>query len=210
MKWNRLVQLTADMQCFSTQFLFAGDDPRQIRLQLNRWSNEGRLIRITRGLYTLSDTYRKAPIEMPVIAQNLCRPSYVSLQSALSWYHMIPEIVPSTTSITTARPKRLDTPLGTFIFRHISAKYFHGFSHIELPSGTRTSFASPEKALLDLVYLTPGGDSMEYLRELRLQNLERIDTGNLRANADIFTSKKIERACQHIEELINNAGESAT
>jgi len=144
---------------------------------------------------------------MPVIAQNLCRPSYVSLQSALSWYQMIPEFVPTTTSITTARPKRIDTPLGTFFFRHIKTQYFRGFSQIELSSGTRTQFASPEKALLDLVYLTPGGDSMEYLKEIRLQNLERIDIEKLRVCAGIFSSKKIERACQHIVNLIQNPEE---
>ena len=40
--------------------------------------------------------------------------------------------------------------------------------------------ATPEKALLDLVHLTPGADSPAYLRELRLQNLERLDLGELR------------------------------
>ena len=48
---------------------------------------------------------------------------------------------------------------------------------------------------------------MEYLKEIRLQNLERIDIEKLRVCAGIFSSKKIERACQHIVNLIQNPEE---
>ena len=46
------------------------------------------------------------------------------------------------------------------------------FHLAEVSPGQRASIATPEKALLDLVYLHPGGDNPAYLRELRLQNLE--------------------------------------
>ncbi|MFN2132061.1 MAG: hypothetical protein ACK2VD_16140 [Anaerolineae bacterium] len=39
--------------------------------------------------------------------------------------------------------------------------------------------AWPEKALPDLVYLQPGGDSPGYLQELRLQNLDHLDLDRL-------------------------------
>jgi hypothetical protein len=45
----------------------------------------------------------------------------------------------------------------------------------DLGGGQKAFVATPEKALLDLVHLQPGGDAPDYLRELRLQNLDRLD-----------------------------------
>jgi hypothetical protein len=58
--------------------------------------------------------------------------------------------------------------------------------------------ATPEKALLDLIYLQPGGERAEYLEELRLQNLERLDTAELQHQADKFHSLKLRRAASHL------------
>ena len=105
----------------------------------------------------------------------MVRPSYVSLQSALAFYGLIPDVVPATTGITTVRPGRWETPLGLFTFRHVQADLFFGYRQTDLGSGQQAFVATPEKALLDLVYLEPEGDTPAYLRELRLQNLERLD-----------------------------------
>jgi len=61
--------------------------------------------------------------------------------------------------------------------------------------------AMPEKGLLDLVYLQPGGDAPDYLRELRLQNLERLDLDELRCQAEIFNTPKLRRAAGTITRL---------
>ncbi len=202
MKFEELVRLTSDLQCFSTQFLFAGKDPRQVRLQLNRWSRSGKVVRIHKGFYTLADEYRKIPIEPAYIAQQLHGPSYVSLQYALSWYHLIPEEVPLVTSVTTDRPKELHTAFGVFRYRHIRPEYFCGFQDISLASGDKAFFSLPEKALLDLVYLTPGSDSREYIKGLRLQNLENFDNDRLEEQCSFFPGRKMQHACEIIESYI--------
>ncbi|MBN1139988.1 MAG: hypothetical protein JXM73_25690 [Anaerolineae bacterium] len=61
--------------------------------------------------------------------------------------------------------------------------------------------ATPEKALLDLVHLQPRGDAPEYLRQLRLQNLERLDLGQLQRQAARAKSPKLRRAASHITKL---------
>ena len=44
------------------------------------------------------------------------------------------------------------------------------------PARVQQAFvATPEKALLDLVYLAPEGDTPTYLQELRLQNMAQLD-----------------------------------
>ena len=103
--------------------------------------------------------YRKVKAESFYIANVLKPHSYLSLQSALSWYGLIPEFVPVVTSVSTARPQSIETPLGKFEYRHISKDYFWGYQQLELANKQTAFVARPEKALLDLVYLTPGGDT---------------------------------------------------
>ncbi len=202
MKFDDLLEKCSGLPTFTARFLAAGENLAQIRLQINRWVKDGRVIKIHKGLYTLAKPYRKVPAEPFCTSNALKQPSYVSTHSALSWYGMIPEFVPSVTGITTLRPQSIETPLGRFDFRHISKKYFWGYQQIELQSGLQAFVAFPEKALLDLIYLTPGGDTLEFLQELRLQNFERIDRTRLRQFAERFRSPKISRALENIEAVL--------
>jgi predicted transcriptional regulator of viral defense system len=203
MKYEDLLNKVADLPCFTTRFLAAGENLSQIRLQLSRWVKGGRLIKLCKGLYTLAEPYRKIKPEPFCIANSLKSASYVSLQSALTWYSLIPEFVPVVTSVTTGRPQLIETPMGRFDFRHINKSFFWGYQQIELTAGQTAFIARPEKAMLDLVYLTPGGDKEDFIEELRIQNIEQIDKGVLREFAVRSQSPKLKRALQNIERIID-------
>ena len=136
--------------------------------------------------------------------------SYVSLQSALAYYGMIPEHVPVTTSVTTSRPAHWETPLGVFDFRHIQIDFFDGNRLVDLGEKQRAFIATPEKALLDLVYLEPGGDTHDYLTELRLSNLDQLDWQLLEGLAMKIEKPKLMRAIIVIRELIREEEEFET
>jgi hypothetical protein len=102
--------------------------------------------------------------------------------------------VPVTTGITTGRPGQWQTPLGVYTFRHIKTELFVGYRLVDLGSNQQAFVATPEKALLDLVHLQPGGDSAEYLQELRLQDIERLDLEDLQHQAELASSPKLRRA----------------
>lgn len=202
MNYDDLLQIIGDDPVFESSLLFAGNvDPRYIRLQLARWINSGRLYQLRRGLYSIAPPYQKTKPHPFLIANRLRRSSYVSLQSALAYYGMIPETVNSTVSVTPDRPERLVTPLGIFEFRHIKPNLLFGYQMASL-GDQEALLATPEKALLDLVYLQPGGDSPEHLHSLRLQNLERVNPEVLKKQADIFTSPKMQAAVKNILHLI--------
>ena len=203
MKFEDLLNKVVNLPCFTTRFLAAGKNLSQIRLQLSRWVKGGRLIKLHKGLYTLAEPYRKIKPEPFCIANSLKSASYVSLQSALAWYGLIPEFVPVVTSVTTGRPQTIETPMGRFDFRHINKSFFWGYQQVELTAGQMTFIARPEKALLDLVYLTPSGDKEEFIEELRIQNLEQIDKAVLREFAGKSQSPKLNRALQNIESIID-------
>lgn len=57
------------------------------------------------------------------------------------------------------------------------------------------------KALLDLIYLQPGGDAPHYLQELRLQNLDRLDLDELYRQADLAGSPKLWRAAAIVADM---------
>jgi predicted transcriptional regulator of viral defense system len=195
MKWEELLREVANEPVFRTGFLGAsGESLPALRMQLSRWVKSGKLIQLTKGLYTLAEPYAKAPPHPFVLANAMKRASYVSLQSALGYYGMIPEHVPTVTSVTTQRPQQVETPLGLFAFQHIQRNWFHGYEQIDLGAGQKAFVATPEKALLDLVYLTPGADGFDFLVELRLQNVENLDFDALRQLAAARRSPKLRRA----------------
>lgn len=203
MKFESLLEKVSDLPVFTVRFLAAGENLAQVRLQINRWVKDGKIIKIHKGLYTLAEPYRKVKPEPFCIANTLKQASYVSLHSALSWYGVIPEFVPSVTSITTGRPQSIETPLGRYEFRHVSKKYFWGYHQAELKNSLQAFVAYPEKALLDLIYLTPGGDQTEFIEELRLQNFEQINRSQLREFSQKFHSAKISRALANIEGILD-------
>jgi hypothetical protein len=180
MKFEDLLAIATKQPFFETGLLLAGAvDPVDVRRQLSRWVQAGRVIQLRRGLYTLAAPYQQTPPHPFQVANSLLPGSYVSLQSALAYYGLIPEYVALTLSVSTLRPSRWRNPLGDFRFRHLAPHLFFGYQQVILNPGQEAFMALPEKALLDLVHLTPDGDDPRYLAELRLQNLDRLDPQRL-------------------------------
>lgn len=199
MKFESLLQIVGDEPVFETALLFAGGvDPAQIQRQVAGWTRRGWLHQLRRGLYALAPPFRKVEAHPYLISNRLVPGSYVSLQSALSLYGLIPEAVPVTTAVGPGRPAAYDTPLGSFLFHHEKPELSFGYRQVELGHQTAPLVALPEKALLDLVHLTPLGDRPEYLTELRLQNLEQLDMERLERFARRFERPKLRRAVQSL------------
>jgi len=202
MEFRQLLEIVGEEPVFETGLLLAGNvDPVDVRRQLSRWTRAGRLFQLRRGLYALAPPFQKVRPHPFVVANRMVRGSYVSCQSVLAHYGLIPEHVPVVTSVTTARPGRWDTPLGSYEFRHVKTDLFWGYRLLELGGGQQAFVARPEKALLDLIYLQPGGDSPGYLQGLRLQNLDRLDLAEFEREARLAGSAKLRRAAQFVASL---------
>lgn len=120
------------------------------------WLAEKKLMPIKRGLYVVSPTLTGGVISLPLVANILYGPSYVSLEFALSRYGLIPEVVHQITSVTIRRGKTYDTSLGRFSYQTLSTKVYPlGMRSIKNDTGHFYLMASPEKALCDMLMLTP-------------------------------------------------------
>ena len=191
----------ADELVFETGLLLSGGvDPVGIRHQLARWTRAGRLHQLRRELYALAPPYRKQTPHPFLVANRLVQGSYVSGLSALAHAHCIPEYVPETTSVGPGRPQLRQTALGRFSFRHIKVDLLYGYRQVDLGRGQTAFVAVPEKALLDLVHLCPGGDEPAYIEELRL-DLETLDLDRLDALVHAAARPKLLRANRHIRSL---------
>lgn len=203
MKWDKLLQIVGREPIFSFSLLKAGSiDPVDLGIQLSRWGKSGKIIQIRRGLYAVSEQYRKTKPHLFYVANRIQRASYVSLQSALDYYGLIPEYVPAVTSVTTRRSQTFENPLGDFIFRHIKRELFFEHKLLDVGEDQSAFIASPEKSLLDLLYLTPRSDDPSYIRELRLQNMDSLNMKHLKNTAHRMRTKKLVRAVEILEDLM--------
>ena len=115
----------------------------------------GDLVQLRRGLYLLGTELRGGPVSLPLVANLLFGPSYVSLDFALGWHGLIPEGVVEVSSVTPRRTREYATPVGRFSYTHLSlVAYGMGVRMEKTPEGTSFLMASPEKALCDKVLLT--------------------------------------------------------
>ncbi len=203
MKFEQLLELLDGETIFPSTLLLAGSvSTSTFYKQITRWVSSGKLIQLRRGIYAVSQPYREKQPHPFLIANKLKKASYISLQSALEYYGIIPEYVPVITSITTGRAEKITSKLGRFQFRHLKKELFWGYKELEISRDTRVFIALPEKSLLDLVYLTPQADNMEYLEELRLQNTDKINKDTLMDYAKKYKTPKLERAARGIIDLI--------
>lgn len=129
---------------------FPEEKPSTVRTQLSRLVKRGLLTQIKRGLYALDPSL---PDELE-LANRLYSPSYISLETALNYYGIIPDIPAAVTSVTTTTTKKISNDFGNFYFMKIKPGLFWGYVSIQLPNNDGSfSLAEKEKALLDFFYI---------------------------------------------------------
>ena len=128
---------------------------RQISDKARSLEQEGRIIRLKRGLYVRSTEDGAMPVPF-LIANHLYGPSYVSFQTALRHYGLIPERVYETQSMTIKHSRSFNTPLGPFTYRNCGVEYFPVGIRQEQEGDDTYLIATPEKALCDTLLKTAG------------------------------------------------------
>ena len=205
MRFAQLLQAAGNEPLFETGLLLSGDcDPADVRRQITRWVSRGWITKLRRGLYTLASPFGHNRPHPFLVANELVRGSYVSLQSALAHHGLVPEHVPVTTSVTTGRPGRCETDVGVFEYRHLHRDLHGGYRREPLGGGQHAFVATPAKALADLVHLVPGADARGYLEGLRI---DPRDIRELAADAPRFAGRpKLRRAFRHLTAIADESG----
>ena len=137
------------------------------RNNLTRWCRKGLLVKL-KNLYYAFPEYRQVPDFSRYVANRIYAPSYISLHSALAFYGMIPEEVVQLTCVTTLKTARFENPFGVFHYQNLKTQHYFGYEIKTMQNGRGLLFATPEKALLDLLYLNPYYKTEQDMEELRL------------------------------------------
>ncbi len=183
---------------------------RKPRDRIARLVAAGEIVRVKKGLYVFAEPFRRNPIVREQLANLIYGPSYVSLDTALSFHGLIPERVEAVTSVTTGRAHKFDTPFGGFTYRTLSpARYAVGI-FVDDRGKAPFFIASPEKALADKVWSdkrltgTRASDLGAYLLDdLRADEsaLRALDVARLTAIAKAYDSRKIDNLLNFLRKL---------
>ena len=152
--------------CFSVHQVHA-ISPDFNRANWHQWQKSGYIVMLRRGWYAFAD-HLQQPDYARYFAGKIYAPSYISLHTALSFYGIIPEAVVEITSVTTQKTCRYENAFGQFSYQTVRPRLFWGFEPKTMRDGKQYMMATPEKAIIDLLYLYPQYSSVEDMRELRL------------------------------------------
>ena len=204
MRFEEFVKTVKNLPVIDTELLLSGVlNPAGIKVQITRWLKSGKLVQLKRGVYLLAEPYMKIDILSSHVASVLKKPSYISLEKALEFHGLIPEAVKVYTCVTTKRAARFVNPVGDFDYRHIQRSLFWGYESIN--NKKQTAFmATAEKALLDLFYLKHINVTLDYLKELRLQNVENINMKRLFEYAKRFERPSMLRYAKTIADYVED------
>ena len=179
--------------------LFPDEKVKTIKNNFIRWLSKRYFVRLKRGLYEFVEQGGELKIPDLYIASRLYEPSYVSLETALSIYSIIPDIAAAVTSVTSQHTRTFKNKYGSFFYRTCQKKAFTGY-RIMLYEGFKVWIADKEKALIDFLYYRSRlGQSLDFDEErLNKEILKKINWVKAFRYVKLFNKKtvKLTKKCE--------------
>ncbi|MEN8228868.1 MAG: hypothetical protein ABFS38_12000 [Bacteroidota bacterium] len=186
------------------EILFPGLDRRR----LYEWQLKHYIVKLRNEWYCLPD-FLKESYSTWIIANLVHKPSYISLESALSYFNVIPEGVFMTTSVTTNRTHNIAMAGSEYGYSSLKQDLFFGYKLLKIEKYDRhIKIAEVEKALIDFFYIHPNYRTEEEIRQLRFNELEltgEIDKEKLFRYLDIYKKKELENRINTMLNIYLNA-----
>ena len=146
---------------------------------IHRHISTGLFIKARNGLYVFTEN---RPSKF-ALANKLYEPSYISFETALSYYHVIPESIYTVFSATTKASRNFDALDTQYTYHRIKRDLFFDY-RVEKIDGITVSIAEPEKALVDYLYFV----------DLKKKSLnERIDVSSIKKKNVVKIAKLFKR-----------------
>ena len=171
---------------------------------LKEWQKKKYIRKIIKGYYIFSDVEISESI-LFLISNEIYKPSYLSFEMALSYYHLIPESVYSITAATTKHTYKFETEIGNFTYRKLRQSMMFGYKLIKHGKYSY-KIAEAEKALIDYFYAKPHLKENEDFEELRIDrtsfyehvNVEKLNK-YLKAIGSIVLSRRVRKFVRYIK-----------
>ena len=179
-----------DLVCFNINQVYAWK-PDFEKNNLTRWTKQNLLVKLRNSWYSFPE-YLKTPNIQNFVSNKIYNPSYVSLHSALAFYGIIPEAIVQTTAVSSLKKANFENVFGSFSYQQILPELMFGNEQKTFLNKHSLIFATPEKAILDLLYLYPLYNNEQEIRELRFDEefmQEDLNVDRLNEFTDRFKSK---------------------
>ena len=171
------------------------------RRRLSEWQKKGYIKKIVKGYYLFSEANIDESM-LSAIANKIYKPSYISFETAMSHYRLIPESIYVITSASTRRTYLFETPMARFSYRTIKPALFFGYSM--LPGGIKMAFI--EKAILDYFYINPSVRTADDFSALRINREEILSRFNKERLTDYVLRFNQKRLSKRVEQFLSWLG----
>ncbi|MFH1824485.1 MAG: hypothetical protein ABH873_04585 [Candidatus Firestonebacteria bacterium] len=165
------------------KMVFSQSSGKTVDNLLQKYEKKGIIERLKKGLYSVKFPEGGPTIPDLFLANRMYEPSYVSLETALSFYNIIPEETAEVTSVTTGQTKVFKNKQGVFWYFSVKKEAFFGYILLNL-EGFKVNIAEKEKALVDYIYL-------------KMRRGEEIDVMEDRFDTDILKQLNWEKVKQY-------------
>lgn len=154
--------------------------------RLSEWQKKNKLIKLRQGMYSTSDFFQKE-CHLYFAANRMYTPSYVSFETALSAYSIIPEATYKIISATSNKTQYFKSPIGSFSYHHINSRLMFGYILGSFEKWTYR-IASLEKAILDFLYIHSDIQTLDDFDALRwnTEQLKMMDWETVETYLTIF------------------------
>ncbi len=200
MKLEKIKEKTNNLLIFSKNYLkLLEKDPNNLNLNLKYWQKNKNIISLKNGTYIFKDTYDKEKDKdsyLEYLANQLLKPSYLSLEYVLAKYQIMTEPVRSLTSVSLKSSRDFKNDLGSWRYYNLPKELFSGFSFKRFKNQD-IIIATKAKALFDFLYLRfrrgplPKLESIEKLR-LNLENLNGREKKEFYSYFNLVSGKRWE------------------
>ena len=195
-------------EALKKKFVFTSNDIRKIdpgfhRRRLVEWQKAGHIVKIRNGYYCFTDQEISEQL-LYYMANQLYKPSYISLASALSFYKLIPEAVFNITSVSTLKTASFNTVYGRFDYSSIKTSLFFGYRLLER-NGITIKIAEPEKMILDYCYLIKPESILDFkaLRINKEEIIQLIDITKFNSYLSLYKSRVMDRRGDMFKSYLN-------
>ena len=181
-------------------------DPGFRQPTLAEWKRKGQVRMLARGWYVFAEAHVDVPLLFDVGCQAY-PPAYVSLETALSWYELVPETVQTVTLVGTRTTRTSVTDAVTYVWRTVAPLRWFGYRAVEYGTGRRFFIAEAEKAILDYLYLHPSLRTESDMLSLRLDSagFAALDHDRLQQWALRFDHTRLMLQVDTLEEAMRHA-----
>lgn len=170
--------------------------------RLFEWKQKDYLYKLTNKWYCFNNIPNTQGVQY-LISNSLCKPSYISLESALYYYQLMNEAPSLVHAITQHKTVMYITPKGNYNYRKIKPSLFFGYDTIEFED-IKIQMACKEKSLVDFLYFNADLNSLSKLSNINW-NSSNMVLLNWKLVADFqksFQSKALNRRVDLLKKLL--------